>query len=302
MIAAVALFSASASSAQTVNPESAYWSVAPAFSKSDDARTNISGAACASAQSCLAVNDQKKYAQFFSISGNKIVPGALVGLLPDGADGDPDGEGAAYDTGYFYVIGSHGLSRKKGKFEKESFLVFRFKRGGAVEKSARLREAMRAAQPIAPFAEKPLNANGANIEGIAVAGGRLYAGFRGPSIDGRAFILDAAVDGIFGIAPLDTKVHALALGAGRGIRDLARVDDGVLVLAGPVTEGGGGPSVFHWNAAGALKKIADLGGTLPGAKAETLLLLEQQPQRYRVLVMFDGPANGQPTEYLLPRP
>ena len=41
--------------------------------------------------------------------------------------------------------------------------------------------------------------------------------------------------------------------------------------------------------------------TPPGAKAETLLVLEQSPQGYRVLVMYDGPANGQPMEYWLPR-
>ncbi len=48
-----------------------------------------------------------------------------------------------------------------------------------------------------------------------------------------------------------------------------------------------------WNpASGALKKLGELGATPTGAKAETLLVLEQQPQRYRVLVMHDGSANG----------
>jgi hypothetical protein len=141
-----------------------------------------------------------------------------------------------------------------------------------------------------------------NIEGMALEGNRIYFGFRGPVLEGRAFILSAAIDGLFGVKPLDPKVHVLALGDSTGIRDLARVDGGLLVLAGAVNDQDITPAVFLWNAAtGALKKLGELGGTPPGAKAETLLMLEQQPQRYRVLVMYDGPANGEPMEYWLPR-
>jgi hypothetical protein len=311
----------SASSAQTVSPVSVHWSVAPAFAKDAEARQNISGAACAPTQpafrSCLAVNDQKKYAQFFSIADNKIVPGAVIRLLGDTADSDPDAEGAAYHNGYFYVIGSHGVGRVNAK-ENSSFVVFRFKVNAqtgkpafevtdsrvvsAIEKSGVLRAALHKAETIGAFAEKPLNANGVNIEGVALEGDRLYAGFRGPSVEGRAFILSAAIDGLFGRKELDVKVHMLALGSSMGIRDLAQVNGGLLVLSGPVNDQEIAPAVFLWNAAsGALKKLAELSGTPPGAKAETLLVLEQQPQRYRVLVMYDGPANGQPTEYSLSR-
>jgi len=200
--------------AQSIAPQPTQWTVAPSFAKSADARENISGAACAVTQpafrSCLAVNDQKKYAQFFSIFGNTIVPGSVVRLLGDGADGDPDAEGAAYHNGYFYVVGSHGRGRHSGKLGAASFLVFRFAAimqsgnaaadeiAPAVQTSAKLREVIRTAEPLGPFAEKLLNANGANIEGIAVDGERLYVGFRGPSLEGRAFILSAALDGVFG--------------------------------------------------------------------------------------------------------
>jgi hypothetical protein len=46
---------------------------------------------------------------------------------------------------------------------------------------------------------------------------------------------------------------------------------------------------------------------LPGsrdgeAKAETLLVLRDQANEpWRVLILFDGPENGAPTEYLVPR-
>ncbi|MEX0842184.1 MAG: DUF3616 domain-containing protein [Xanthobacteraceae bacterium] len=314
VIAAATQFLASAAFAQSIAPQPTQWIVAPAFAKSNDARENISGAACAVTQpayrACLAVNDEKKYAQLFSIDGNTIVPGTVVRLLGDNADGDPDAEGVAYSGGYFYVVGSHGLSRKKGKLQGASFLVFRIpanlKTGGAgeiapaVQTSSRLRAALRADEHIGPFAERPLSANGANIEGIAVDGGRLYAGLRGPSVGGRAFILSANIGGVFAGGNLGATVHPLALGAGAGIRDLARVSGGLLVLAGPATEEGVPAAVFHWNpASGGLKKLSNLGGT--SGKAETLLVLGQTEQNYRVLVMFDGIANGGPTEYLLPR-
>lgn len=305
--------------AQLLAPQPTQWTVAPPFARSNDARENISGAVCAVTQpayrACLAVNDQKKYAQYFSVAGRTLVPGSVVRLLGEEADGDPDAEGAAYHDGYFYVVGSHGRGRHNGKLGAASFLVFRFPAAlqsgkaafgeiaPAVQTSARLRDAVRTTEPLVSFAEKPLNANGANIEGVAVDDGRLYVGFRAPTLEGRAFILSAALDGVFGGKPLAAKVHPLALGPGRGIRDLARVDGGILVLAGPAMEGQGGASVFLWNpAANALRKLADLGGIPAGAKAETLLALSQAPQQFNVLVMFDGIADGGPIEYRIPVP
>ncbi len=308
--------------AQAIAPQPQHWSVAPAFAQGAEARENISGAACAATQpplrSCFAVNDQKKYAQFFSIAGNTIVPGAVVRLLGDNADSDPDTEGAAFDRGYFYAVGSHGVARKSAKEKNAPFTVFRFKvdaqsgkpafevserqASPRIERSTALRAAIRKAEGIGPFAEKPLGENGANIEGLAVDGERIYFGFRGPVVDGRAFILSTSVDGLFGAAPLDAKTHALSFGPNTGIRDLARVDDGILVLTGPVNNQNVTPAVYRWApSSGALKKLGDLAGTPSGAKAETLLVLEQQPQRYRVLVMYDGRSNGQPTEHWLPR-
>jgi hypothetical protein len=308
--------------AQTIAPQQVHWSVNPVFGKDASGRQNLSGAACAPTQppptSCLAVNDQKKYAQFFSVRSDSIVPGAVIRLLGDNADGDPDAESVAFHDGYFYVVGSHGVSRKTAK-ENSSFLVFRFKVNAqtgkpdfqvtdrevvnAIQKTSALRAVIRAADSIGPFAEKPLSANGVNIEGVALERDRIYFGLRGPSLDGRAFVLSAAADGLFvPLVPIEPKVHALALGKDTGIRDLARIDGGFLVLSGAVNEQDIKPAVFLWSASsGALKKLGELGGTPPGAKAETIMVLEQQPQRIRVLVLHDGPANGAPLEYWLPK-
>ncbi len=81
--------------------------------------------------------------------------------------------------------------------------------------------------------------------------------------------------------------------------------DGVLILTGAVNDQPVTPAVFLWNEkTGALKKLAEL--AIPEAyrkhKAETLLVLrDEKGKPYRVLVMFDGPENGGPTEYEIPR-
>jgi len=300
----------------------AAWSVQGDFEKNEEARTNLSGAACTSRvppfRSCLIVNDQKNYAQFFRIEGTTLVPGAVV-RLREGGDGDPDLEGAAFDRGFFYAIGSHGRSRHANKPNDTSYAVFRFAVGrsgkpksaisedhaAGVQSSARLRAAIRDARRVGTFYDKPLGQNGVNIEGIAVKDGRMHLGFRGPSVEGRGFILSVEADAVFGRKRLRAAVHALPLGETTGIRDLAAVRDGVLILTGPVNDQAVTPAVFLWNEkTGALKKLGEL--AIPEEykqhKAETLLVLRDAKRRpYRVLVMFDGPSNAGPTEYEVPR-
>ena len=328
VLAAAQLFGAAAWSQQTVAPNGPPWTVKPPFEKSDKAREAISGAACALTlpPTCLAVNDETKYAQFFSIKGRKIDPSRLIRLFPDKDNGielgSPDSEGTAYDRGFFYVIGSHGAPRNPGAaVDPSRFYLLRFRvneRTGkprfrfgeetvdtaSVVKTSALRDVIRNAAEIGPFAEKPLGENGANIEGIAVKDDRMFLGFRGPSVNGRAFILEVNVGGVFGNDPIRAKVHSLPLGADTGIRDLAalRKGSGLLLLAGPV-QSGGPYSVHAWDGQSAeTKPLAVLGGVPSGGKPETLLLLsEANAKQYRVLVLLESIANASPLEYLIPR-
>jgi hypothetical protein len=298
------------------HPPTGQWHVHSDF-KGKEARQNLSGAACArtspALRSCLMVNDQKKYAQFFSVDGATIIPDPNGIIRLSDAEGDPDAEGAAYADGYFYVTGSHGRSRHVNKPNEPSYSVFRFKVNGetgrpdrisgeevvGIEASDKLRPLI--AQNLPAFYNQPLADNGANIEGIAVRGGRVFFGFRGPSDEGAAFILSVAVDGIFGNGTVQPHLERLALGRNTGIRDLASVQGGLLVLSGPVNEQAVTPAVFHWDdASSTLRKLADL--ILPvSGKAETLLVLDEDTEAYRVLVMLDGPENGAPAEYRIPR-
>jgi hypothetical protein len=311
-------------SAQTVAPEPQQWVVKPDFAKKPDARKQISGAACVpttpALRSCLAVNDEKKYAQFFSIDGNTLVPGAFIRLRGEKEPGDPDAEGVAYGGGYFYVIGSHGRSRHGDEDNDSSYNVFRFKVDPAtgktpfkpsdddvvgVDPSGKLRDLIAGTAPLDKFFNKPLKDGGLNIEGLAVENGRMFIGFRGPSIDKSAYIMSVDAEAVFkGPLPV-SKVDPLPLGENVGIRDLAAVDGGLLVLAGPMREEDVPYSILLWdtNSRTIKKKFGVLGSaSIPkGAKAETLLVLETGPNHYRVLVMFDGAKNGGPISFRLER-
>jgi hypothetical protein len=307
-----------------LKPEPTKWKVSEPFKKSDEARTNLSGAACAPKvppfKFCVVVNDQKKYAQFFSINENTIVPGKVIRLVGDNAGGDPDAEGAAYDDGKFYITGSHGRSRNHPDDHNESsYVVLRFsvnKTTGeptfpvsestvvGVDPSHRLRDVLK--DKLSGFFDKPLDQNGANIEGIAVQDGRMYLGLRGPSDNDTAFIISVDADAMFTPGKdLDASVKPLALGSSTGIRDLAAVSGGLLVLSGPVNKQAVTPAVRHWNpktgalGAPAILELPDLGTEL---KAETLLILrDADTEPWRALLIFEGPLDGAPTEYLIPR-
>lgn len=73
--------------------------------------------------------------------------------------------------------------------------------------------------------------------GVAVGGQRLFAGFRGPVIDNKSsVILSAALGHFFDGKAADATLHLLPLGPGRGVRDLAAFDKGLLILAGPLPD------------------------------------------------------------------
>src|SRR5258706_2655065 len=109
MLAAELVFSPAASSQPVLMPNGPPWKVKPVFEKTDKVREAISGAACAPTlpPTCLAVNDEENYAQFFSVKGRKIDPSRLMRLMPSKGNGIEFGsltaEAAAYELGFFYV-------------------------------------------------------------------------------------------------------------------------------------------------------------------------------------------------------
>lgn len=322
------------------------WLVKPDFEKDSDARKNISGAACVfPAAHCLAVNDEKKYAQFFDIGRSRLRPGQIIRLQHDRIDGEAmkeiDAEGAAYAPpatvgapAYMYVTGSHGLTRKHGEFNASAFHLFRFPVDSAtgeptfsfgydlvapeIKPTTQLRETLRAQIELAPYIERRLDQCGVTIEGLAAIRGELMFGLRAPSVDSHAFILRVKETDLFKGAPPPGRLSSLRLGHGVGVRDLAAVSDGLLILAGRSLDsepssaglpdcksqtGVPAPGIWFWS--GRDNEAATLLGNLPGVdpemKAETLIVLEDQTTRFRVLVLFDGEKNGEPMEFVIRR-
>lgn len=294
------------------------WTVESDF-RGNKARTQLSGAACNEAISrCIAANDEKTYAQFFTVSGSKIIPDASIDLIA--GDDEPDAEGAAYAGGSFYITGSHGNSRRRNKPNEESYVVARVNaESGTVDAHSRKwRGAIFRSEKLKPYAAQPLKdggpgqAGGANVEGIAVWRDRMYLGFRGPSVGNNAYALSASLGEVFNNPDKDMSArdHEIALGEKTGIRDLAAVDSGLLILTGPVNEPDNegekvDRSIFHWNPeTGKLDRLAQLSPLTNGAKAETLVVLPDNGDkgRFRVLLIFEGPPNGDPFECSFPKP
>lgn len=309
------------------------WTVNPAFGQGSTGRDNVSGATCIALPprrtACLVVNDSTRFAQLFTISGTTIHPGLFVGVTAAARDGtlpfNPNMEGAANDGRFFYVVTSRSAAGLLAQ-PNIDFLVARFTAeagtpppppppvpfasgttAAPIQISDRIRTALTAGIPVPDLAGQQLNRTNAEIEGIAVRdrprGDRvLHLGFRAPVLGGKAFIVSAPVENVFATSgALNPIVTPLALGANIGIRDLAAVSDGVLILAGPGRGVNERASLFHWNdTTGELKQVAIIAEPA-NRNAEALLVLDDDPEFFRFLLMFDGVANGGPLEYAVSR-
>jgi len=299
------------------------------FGKYSEESTDISGIACSLAEgfprSCLVIDDNLQSAQFVVVYDGKIVAGDLVRLISNKYKGKPlelDGEGVAYADGYYYVIGSHGHPRDsshkldpiedadkiKARIAASSQIVRVAARpdGPAAMATGKLRAIIAADPVLSPFLDRRLEINGLTIEGVAVKDGRLFAGFRAPTLDnGRAAILSVRLGALFGGEAPDAKLYQLPLGAGRGVRDIAVYGNGFVVLAGPAT-GNGAYAIYWWDGVGentrVLRELTDVVGKDGKRKPEALLPLDESPSRLRVLVLFDGEKQGAPVAVEMPRP
>ena len=155
--------------------------------------------------------------------------------------------------------------------------------------------------------------NGIDLEGLAIDGDGLLAGFRGPVLRHGLvpvvrFRFEAPAAGEWRFVPLD----------GRGIRDMAAVDGGVLLLAGPVGDGDAPHRLYLWNGkdcvpgtggpGGSLRWLGDVpapSATAPGdrdkAKAEAVLVTATTPSHYEVLVLYDSLPLGGGTRFRVAR-
>jgi hypothetical protein len=238
--------------------------------------------------------------------------------LVAGEDVELDVEGLAVAGDAVYAIGSHSATRRSAddptrtharnrerlretEARPERDKVFRFTfdsrtgRNGVVA-AISLRQAISAHPELGPFARLASKENGVDIEGLAADGTSLFAGFRGPVLrHGLVPVLRFTFD-----SPDQGEVSFVMLD-GRGIRDLARVGDGFLVLAGPPGDSDQPHRFYWWNGRDCTPGRAGPGGRVrflgevpspDGGKSEALSLLGETTTDYDVAVFYDGiPAN-----------
>jgi len=295
---------------------------------------DISGMACDTGagpqKRCLLVNDENAEAQFLTLSKGVIEAGRLVRLIGDKPAADAkgtrphitcgktgefaefDGEGVAFDGQHFYVTGSHGCSRNSNQFRLSSFYIARLRATGdsaaSVDLTYRFSDVLMAAVQVAPFFGKPLDAkgNGLNIEGIAISGGKVWAGLRAPVLDGKAYLVGAPLAALF--APGSARwqgtaeTRALPLGASRGIRDLAALPDGrLLLLSGPAQDQDIDyrVHVVDLKAATPPRLLGALAPVKDG-KAEVITLMGASGGTIEFAVLYDSIENGGGQIYRVP--
>ena len=152
----------------------------------------------------------------------------------------------------------------------------------------------------------PSKDNGFDVEGLAVAGNRVFVGLRGPVLRGWAIVVELRV-----IAASDDTLTLDAIGAagepylkhflqldGLGIRDLVIHDNDLLVLAGPSMDLDGPVFIYRWKEAlneasdsltwkTGLQKLVTVPFGVTKDHAEGLSLASDSP--LSVLVCYDSP-------------
>ena len=269
---------------------------------------DLSGMASWDGVHCLVCSDELRIIQTGVISGNGITGGPAITLLSgDGKEVDAEGVTVARGEGCYYVTGSHGVGKKSGEMQTSRCTVFRVpvnagtgEPTGAVQAGSLL-PWVQGNSVLGASAGQSLQANGFNIEGLAHKGGKLWFGVRAPNLNGDAFVIEATPGSLFGGSP-QASLHRMKVGPGLGIREIAALKDGFLIVTGAAASDVGRDESFalwFWNPGGGARFIGEIPD--PAGKAEGLYILDDAADHVDVLVIFDGVAGGAPKAYRVAR-
>ncbi|WP_254507943.1 DUF3616 domain-containing protein [Anatilimnocola floriformis] len=282
------------------------------------------------------VTDRGNVLQIFEADGTdyRAVPSGTVVLdKPRGGDEEMDLEGIAVAGNDIYVIGSHSAKRKRvdptkpyarnraalfsqpsAEPTRDVLLRFTLSGDGEAGTIARfsLRGILHKLEPFKQFSKMASKENGVDVEGLAFFREHVYVGFRGPILRGNFTPVMRCKVGKKITKP---EVLFVDLG-GRGVRDLAHVSNGVVILAGPMGDGPGSYRLYWWDGEDhvpgvgspakktGLRLIGDLpppvsstGVVQTAAKAEGLAVLKDEGKRWEILVVYDGLKQGQASRF-----
>lgn len=266
--------------------------------KKGDRRAELSGVVLDGDKLVAISNEPLKHndfpAQVFRRSGaGYVFDHDEVVARPDGtACVKADFEGLTRAGETYFAIGSHSLT-SEGEACPERRTLVSFRLTGAPGRVQSL--ALSSLDPIIT-AHPDLKGHvgqlpkegGVDIEGLAAQGGHLFVGFRGQVAGNNALVLVIPQD-LAKIGPSTTTTRHVDLG-GRGIRDLAPLADGRLViLAGP--SGKDKSTTFRtyiWDGLSPSPELECDLGPFGGTKPEGIALIpgEASPRRY--VLVYDG--------------
>jgi hypothetical protein len=200
--------------------------------------------------------------------------------------------------------GSYTLKREAVRDDHRTAAVLK-----GDEKGNELTDALKDDEHLAPFLDIPGKDNGFDIEGLAVAGDRLFIGLRGPVLRGWAVILEVELKEDDPPFQLELKKigpdgrpylkHFLQLGD-LGVRDLCVQGKDLLILAGPSMNLAGPFTIFRWPGGAEpngecmvrtteLVRVMDLPDGKQGDRAEGIALIRQGADiRESLLVVYDA--------------
>jgi hypothetical protein len=303
--------------------------------KEKETRRALSGIACpgtpGSGSACLVVFDEGTVAHYVVLSPDGYAIDNTKVVLLDDDDAELDAEAAATDGRFYYVTGSHSAKRKDCESNRDSRHLIRFAVGAdgkgadpggglaGYKETGALWRLMKSRSELKDHVGMCLGGEqqGVNIEGLAVKDGVLHVGFRGPASDGTVPILSVDAKAIFESDDPATQVTMLRVGDGRGIRDLAVVRDGILVLAGPDDDPANcdrGWILALWNGVARdgstvePKRLAKLDlsevkrrGCDKELKPEALAVIRDDDRALDLVIMSDGMCDGGPLKFSIAR-
>jgi hypothetical protein len=227
-------------------------------------------------------------------------------------DEETDIEALAYGGGHLYAVGSHAYRRRRLKPElsvrrnRERLLQIESQPGRnhlfrlafdaasgtmAQAESIDLSKRLRKEPLLRPFYGLPRRENGIDIEGMAWSGKRLYLGFRGPVLrDNYVPVMELVFD-----KPKAYNILLVRLD-GQGIRDMAALDQGLLILSGPVNDAPGPFRLWWWDGADQVPgkgreiqptRLLGAVSTHGGARANGLALLGEQHGLAEILLLYE---------------
>jgi hypothetical protein len=270
-----------------------------------------------------------------AFAGHEVVGLDTLLDLPAPVAEEADVEGLAVDDGWLWLVGSHSVKRRKPKGKSPSEVARKLLEttrdgnrhllaripiaGGSLRKkdstrraamldatatTSALLDAVRGDEHLKDFIAVPGKDNGFDIEGLAARGLRLWVGLRGPVLREWCCILELQLEASGGELRLVDggdglyRKHFFKLG-GLGVRDIALLDDDLLIMAGPSMAHDGPSGIWRWKKgaragaaadAGAVKQVVALPQGEQRDKPEGLTVFDQTGRSASVLVVYDAPS------------